>query len=166
VPEPPETKPEADVVQLPARKHQPRPARPKPGETPEERFARRSKSPDSRQLKAKEPEPGKRRCGCPLHKGKLVAIEQFDIKDKRRGTLTSWCSEGRKLYQRERYLSSKKIAKLGAVLEFVLADDDEHVGELCSDCERPCKAGERVVASAVSLHHAQHYRREISDADG
>ena len=117
---------------------------------------RLAKSPDKR-VQAKEPKPGMRRCGCPIHKGKLVPIAEFAIKDKRRGTLTSWCIEGRRQYQAERYLSSKKLAKLGPVLEFILAEDDQHCGQLCEDCKKPCKEGERVVASDSLLHHAEHF---------
>jgi hypothetical protein len=61
------------------------------------------------------------------------------------------------VYQGERFLSSKQLAKLGAVLEFVLHVDDEHVGQLCEDCKKACKEGDRVFASDSLLHHAEHF---------
>ena len=94
----PKPEPIAEVVELPAPKTKgsTRPPRPKPGETVEECFARRAKNPHER-VHIKEPEPGKRRCGCPIHQGKLVPIAEFAVKDKRRGTLASWYRAGRPL---------------------------------------------------------------------
>jgi hypothetical protein len=67
-----------------------------------------------------------------------------------------------KVYQSERYLTSKRIAKLGPVLKFVLADGDEHVGAICVDCEKPCEAGETVLAGVLTMRHASHYEKSES----
>ena len=127
---------------------------PKCGETAQERFDRRAKSRDHVSLLKKEPRPGVRVCTGPICKGKERPFIEFQRKGE---SFSSWCKACLKVYQAERFLSSKQIARLGPVLEFVLAEDDAHCGQLCEDCKKPCKEGDRVVASDSLLHHAEHF---------
>jgi hypothetical protein len=56
---------------------------------------------------------------------------------------------------KNRYLTSKQLEKkLGPVLQFILAEEDELVGVVCPDCSKPCQVGDEVVAPASVLHHA------------
>ena len=102
-----------------------------------------------------------RRCDGKLCKGKLRPFAEFVKKGE---TFSSWCRACIKVYQSERYLTSKRIAKLGPVLEFVLSEQDEHVGTVCIDCGKPCEIGETVLAGVLTMRHASHYQAEISEA--
>lgn len=133
--------------------------RAKPKETSEERFARRAQSKDHEQLLRKEPEPGMRRCDGKLCRGELRPFAEFVKKGE---SFSSWCRACIKVYQSERYLTSKRIAKLGPVLEFVLAEEDEHVGMVCPDCNKPCEVGETVLAGVLTMRHASHYEKSES----
>jgi hypothetical protein len=126
----------------------------KRGETAQERFDRRLKSRDHVNLLRKEPRPGMRVCDGKLCKGQERPFSEFV---KKGDSYSSWCRACLKVYQSERFLTSKQIAKLGPVLEFVLADGDEHVGAICIDCEKPCQAGETVLAGVLTMGHARHY---------
>jgi hypothetical protein len=100
----------------------------KRGETDQERFDRRLKSRDHVSLLRKEPRPGMRVCDGKLCKGEERPFSKFVKKGE---TFSSWCRACLKVYQSERFLTSKRIEQLGSILEFVLAEGDAHVGELC-----------------------------------
>lgn len=54
------------------------------------------------------------------------------------------------------YVTSKRIEKLGPILDFVLQDGDAHAGQTCVDCGDPCGVGDQVVSSDSVLPHAAH----------
>jgi hypothetical protein len=141
--------PTAALTSLPSRMGAPAAPRYKPGYHPNSRAeneARRAK---------KEPVPGKRTCSGKC--GQLKNLDQFGVKDKRTGALCAWCKECMRAYSKDRYLSSKKLEKLGPVLRFILEDGDEHAGMICPDCRQPCCIGDEVIATDAVLHHASHH---------
>jgi hypothetical protein len=108
---------------------------------------------------AKEPVPGKRLCNrCGELKDKL----EFNISKPRTGKLRPECKECNRAYQRNRYLTSAKLEKLGPILRFILEEGDEHAGMICPDCRQPCRIGDEVIASDAVLHHASHH--EVGEA--
>jgi hypothetical protein len=87
----------------------------------------------------------------------LKNLDEFAMKNNRTGQRSAWCKECIRAYQKDRYLSSQKLEKLGPVLRFILEDGDAHLGVICPDCDQPCRMGDEVVVSSAVLHHAEHH---------
>jgi len=105
-------------------------------------------------VKKKNPTLGVRICkGCERPK----PVDDFDFKDKDHRWRRWLCKPCFKEYQAKRYLSSAQLKKLGNVLRFVLQDGDAHAGSACADCGEACKVGDEVLATDVTLRHAEHH---------
>jgi hypothetical protein len=127
-------------------------------EMPEPRYAPNyggnTRAANERARAKKEPVPGKRLCNrC----GELKDVANFHLMNSRTGKRRPECKTCVAIWRRDRYLSSAKLEKLGAVLRFILEDGDEHAGMICPDCRQPCRIGDEVIASAAVLHHASHH---------
>lgn len=111
-----------------------------------------------RRWRAKNPQPGRRRCvSC----GQLKPSSDFPVKDQATQQLRSDCRPCWLERQRSRYLSVRHDQALAAArLEFTLLDGDGAVGLRCLVCKEPLEAGQYVVGAAV-LAHAHHSDAEL-----
>lgn len=103
-----------------------------------------------KQVKAKNPEPGKRRCNrCK----EVLAVTEFDKLNVRKNQLRSDCRNCRKKYSRARYLTVRRAAAIDvAIAYFTAIESDAVIGMTCPCCNDPIGPGDRISFEARPRH--------------
>lgn len=97
----------------------------------------------------KNPTPTTRRCSrCGLVQSRTA----FNVKNRARGSLKSWCRSCQREYQHERYLSVEQGQRLRHVLRFVVRDGDQCVGANCPVCRETIVIGDSVQGETRLQH--------------
>jgi hypothetical protein len=106
-----------------------------------------AKNRNQERTRRKNPAPGKRVCAtC----GKTRSLRVFGMRD---GQPKSSCNDCLAAYQRNRYVSAKKLRALN-VLRLEVVADDEIAGLRCIDCKQVIAVGDEIVCQSGVTHLA------------
>lgn len=104
-----------------------------------------SKNGNQARTRKKNPAPGKRVCSiC----SKTLALSAYGLRD---GQPRSACNQCLAAYQRNRYVSAKKLRALN-VLRLEVVADEEIAGLRCLDCKELIVVGDEIVCQSGVTH--------------